>query len=223
MLTQDLRLAFRGLARRPGFTFVAVVTLALGIGATTAIFSVVHAVLLRPLEYPAADRLVKVYGFDEEENTPGNLSPADFLDFERDNKVFSRMGANGFVGLFTITGGRGEAERVGGVNVTLGFFPTLGVQPALGRLFTGEEDRPGGPNTAILSDGFWRRRYGADPTIVGRPISINARPFTVVGVLPASYRHLETNPERPADIFTLFQFDPAQANRGGHFIRGVGR
>ncbi len=112
------------------------------------------------------------------------------------------MGANGWVGLFTITGGTGEAERVGGVNVTLGFFPTLGIQPALGRLFTAEEDRPGGPNTAILSDGFWRRRYGADPSIVGRSITLNATPFTVVGVLPASYRHLEINPERPADIFT---------------------
>ena len=104
-----------------------------------------RAVLLRPLDYPGGDRLVKVHGFDEEENAPGNLSPADFLDFERDNTVFSRMGANGWVGLFTVTGGQGEAERVGGVNVTLGFFPTLGVQPALGRLFTADEDRPGGP------------------------------------------------------------------------------
>jgi putative ABC transport system permease protein len=220
---QDLRFAFRGLALRPGFTFVAVLTLALGIGATTAIFSVVRAVLLRPLEYPGADRLVKVYGFDKAENAPGNLSPADFLDFDRDNKVFSRMGANGFVGLYTITGGRGEAERVGGVNVTAGFFPTLGVQPALGRLFAAEDDRPGRPDTAILSDGFWRRRYGADPDIVGRTITLNATPVTVVGVLPASYRHLEINPERPAEVFTLFQFDPAQANRGGHFIRGLGR
>ena len=133
------------------------------------------------------------------------------------------MGANGWVGLFTVTGGHGEAERVGGVNVTLGFFPTLGVQPALGRLFTADEDRPGGPSTAILSDGIWRRRYGADPAIIGRSITINARPVTVVGVLPASYRHLEINPERPAEIFAPYQFDPAQANRGGHFIRGVGR
>jgi putative ABC transport system permease protein len=223
MFFQDLRLAFRGLALRPGFTFVAVLTLALGIGATTAIFSVVRAVLLRPLDYPGGDRLVKVIGFDEEENLPGNLSPADFLDFERDSTVFARMGANGWVGLFTVTGGQGEAERVGGVNVTLGFFPTLGVQPALGRLFTADEDRPGGPSTAILSDGIWRRRYGADPDIIGRAITINARPVTVVGVLPASYRHLEINPERPAEIFAPYQFDPAQANRGGHFIRGVGR
>jgi predicted permease len=222
-MLQDFRLAFRGLVSRPGFTFVAVLTLALGIGATTAIFSVVRAVLLRPLDYPDADRLVKVYGFDEAEHTPGNLSPADFLDFERDNTVFSRMGANGFVGLATIADGRGDAERVGAVNVTLGFLPTLQVQPALGRMFTAEEDRPDAPNVLLLSDGFWRRRYGADPDIVGRAITINARPATVIGVLPASYRHLEINPERPADMFFLFQFDPAQANRGGHFIRGVAR
>src|SRR5262245_22559640 len=116
-MLQDLRLAFRGLALRPGFSVVAALTLALGIGATTAIFSVVRAVLLRPLDYPGAERLVKVVGFDRDEGVAGNLSPADFLDFERDNTVFSSMGANGFVGLFTITGGIGDAERVGGVNV----------------------------------------------------------------------------------------------------------
>jgi putative ABC transport system permease protein len=223
MLIQDLRYAFRGFIKQPGFAVIAVVTLSLGIGATTAIFSVVKAVLLRPLEYPQADRLVKLNGFDKEEGTPGNLSPADFLDFERDNTLFSRMGANGFVGLFTITGGRGEAERVGGVQVTEGFFATLQVQPSLGRSFLPEEDRPGAPRVAMLSDGFWRRRYGADPAIVGSTITVNATPATVVGVLPPTFRHLEINPERPADLFMLYRFDRAEANRGGHFIRGVGR
>ena len=94
MLIQDIRHAFRGLARRPGFTAIAVITLSLGIGATTAIFSVVQAVLLRPLEFERADRLVKVVGFDEADGTAGNLSPADFLDFERDNTTMSSMGAN---------------------------------------------------------------------------------------------------------------------------------
>jgi hypothetical protein len=141
------------------------------------------------------------------------------------------MGANGFVGLFTIggpstplgAGGGGEAERAGGVNVTAGFFPTLGVQPALGRMFRPEEDRPSAEGVVLLSDGFWRRRFGADPSIVGASISLNARPVTVIGVLPASYRHVEINPERPADVFTLFGFDPVSANRGGHFIRAVAR
>ena len=132
------------------------------------------------------------------------------------------MGANGWVGLATITGGRGEAERVGCVQVTEGFFATLQVQPALGRLFLAEEDRPGAPRVALLSDGFWRRRYGADPGDRRPAITFNAMPVTVIGVLPRTFRHLEINPERPADVFMLFGFDPADANRGGHFIRGVG-
>ncbi|MEJ7666423.1 MAG: ABC transporter permease [Hymenobacter sp.] len=144
MFTQDLRSAIRGLARRPGFTAIAVLTLSLGIGATTASFSVVQAVLLRPLEFERSERLVKVVGFDKAAGAAGNLSPADFLDFERDNTTMSSMGANGFVGLATISGGRGEAERAGSVQVTSGFFSTLQVQPALGRLIAADDDRPGG-------------------------------------------------------------------------------
>jgi len=223
MLIHDLRHAFRSLAKRPGFAAVAILTLSLGIGATTAIFSVVQAVLLRPLEYEAADRLIKINGLDEAEGEVSNLSPADFLDFQRDATTVSRMGANGFVGLATVTGGPGEPDRVGAVQVTEGFFPTLQVQPALGRTFLPEEDQPGGARVAMISDGFWRRRYGADPSMVGQSIILNAVPTTVVGVLPASYRHLEINAERSADVFTLYRFDPAQANRGGHFIRGVAR
>ena len=223
MVVQDLRYAFRSLAKRPGFAVIAVLTLSLGIGATTAIFSVVQAVLLRPLEYPHADRLVKIIGFDKEEGTTGNLSPADFLDFQRDAISFERMGANGFVGLATISGGRGEAERTGWVQITEGFFPTLRVQPALGRAITPDDDRPGAPRVALISDGFWRRRFGADPSVIGQSISFNAVPVTIIGVLPASYRHLELNPERAADIFTPFRWDTAQPNRGGHFIRGVAR
>jgi putative ABC transport system permease protein len=223
MFFQDLRYAFRGLARRPGFTAIAVITLSLGIGATTAIFSVVQAVLLRPLEYRRAERIVKIIGFDKAEGTTGNLSPADFLDFQRGATSFERMGANGWVGLATISGGTGEAERVGSVQVTEGFFPTLQVQPALGRGIHADDDRPGAPRVVLISDGFWRRRFAADPRIVGQPITINAMPFTVIGVLPASFRHLEINPERAADIFSPYQFDPAQANRGGHFIRGIAR
>src|SRR5262245_19083097 len=164
MFLQDLRYAFRGLARRPGFTAIAVITLSLGIGATTAIFSVVQAVLLRPLEYPQADRVVKIIGFDKAEGTTGNLSPADFLDFQRDATSFARVGANGWVGLATISGGTGEAERVGSVQVTEGFFPTLQVQPALGRAVQGDDDRPGAPRVVMISDGFWRRRFAADPS-----------------------------------------------------------
>jgi predicted permease len=221
MLIQDLRYAFRSLIHRPGFTAIAVITLSLGIGATTAIFSVVQAVL-RPLDYPDADRLIKIRGRDRN-GLARNLSPDDFLDFVRDARTLEQAGANGFVGLFTIGGGNQEAERVGGVNVTAGFFPTLGVQPALGRTFRQEDDTPNAPATVILSDGFWRRRFGADTSIVGTAITINAAPATVIGVMPASYRHIEINPERPADVFMPYGFDTAQPNRGGHFIRGVAR
>jgi len=223
MFIQDLRYAFRGLMRRPGFTAIAVITLSLGIGATTAIFSVVQAVLLRPLEYDRAERIVKVVGWERDARSSSNLSPADFLDFKRDATSFIAMGANGFVGLATIGGGTGEAERVGSVQVTDGFFETLRVRPQLGRLFLPEDDRPGAARVVVLSDGLWRRRFGADPSIVGRPITFNAMPVTVAGVLPADFRHIEINPDRPADVFSTFRFDPANANRGGHFIRGIAR
>jgi putative ABC transport system permease protein len=223
MFVQDLHHAFRGLARRPGFTAVAVITLSLGIGATTAIFSVVQAVLLRPLEYEGADRIVKIVGWERGERQSSNLSPADFLDLERDATTFARMGANGFVGLATIGGGTGEAERVGSVSVTDGFFDTLRVRPQLGRLFLPDDDRPGAARVVVLSDGLWRRRFGADTSIVGRSVTLNAMPVTVAGVLPADFRHIEINPDRPADVFSTFRFDPANANRGGHFIRGIAR
>ncbi len=223
MLTQDIRHAFRSLAKRPGFAAIAIVTLSLGIGATTAIFSVVQAVLLRPLEYPEAGRLVKLNGLDEATGEVSNLSPADFLDFQRDAASFSRMGANGFIGLATVTGGQGEPDRVGSVQVTEGFFPTLQVQPALGRTFLPEDDAPGAARVVIISDGFWQRRFGGDRSIIGQSITVNAASATVIGVLPPSYRHLEPNPERSADIFTTYRFDPATANRGGHFIRAVAR
>jgi putative ABC transport system permease protein len=222
-MVHDLRHAFRGLARRPGFTAIAVITLSLGIGATTAIFSVVYAVLLRPLEFEQSDRLIKLVGFDEAEGVAGNLSPADFADFERGNTTMASMGANGFVGLATISGGRGEAERAGAVQVTSGFFSTLRVQPALGRLITADDDRPGAARVVVLSHGFWQRRFGGDPSIVGQSISFNAAPATVIGILPEHFRHLEINPERPADLFSPFRFDAAQPNRGAHFIRAIGR
>ena len=222
-MLQDIRFAIRTLLGRPAFSAVAVATLALGIGANTAIFSVVRAVLLRPLEFPEPDRLVKIVGFDTREGVPANLSPADFMDFEREAGAFSRLGAHGWVGFFTVAGREREAERVGGVNVTEGFFPTLGVRPALGRLFTPDEDRPDGPRTVLLSHGFWQRRYGGDPRILGRMLLLDGRPATVVGVLPQDFRHVEPNPEREAAVFVPYRFERAEPNRGGHFIRAVGR
>ena len=218
-----LRIALRRIIAQPGFAAVAIGTLALGIGANAAIFSVVRAVLLAPLPYARPEALVRVMGFDEDDGLVGNLSPADYLDFARDSRAFARLGAYGFVGAATVSGLDADTERVGAVRVTESFLSTLGVQPALGRSFTADDDRPGAPRVVLISDGFWRRRFGAAPDIVGRGVRVNAEPHTVIGVLPASYRHLEDDPDRSADVFLPFGFDTANANRGGHFIRAVGR
>lgn len=218
-----IRGIWRHLRQRPGFTLVAIGTLALAIGANTAVFSLVEAVLLRPLPFPAPEQLVHVRGYDADDDAIGNLSPADFLDFADETQSFARTGAFGYVGSFTVAGSAGDAERVGGANVTQGLFPTLGVPAAIGRLFTAEDDAPDAPATVMLSDGFWRRRFGADPGIVGSAILINARPSVVIGVLPAWYRHVEENPDRTADVFVPYGFNRAAANRGGHFIKAIGR
>ena len=222
-LLHDVRFAVRSLARKPGFTAVALVILAVGIGGNTAIFSVVRSVVIRPLPFEDPDGLVQVRGRDLETGELGNLSPADFMDFEREATSVVRMGANGWIGPATIVGADGSAERVGEVQVTEGFFPTLGVRPALGRLFTPEDDLPGSDPVAILSEGLWRGSFGADPDIVGRTVVLDAVPTTVIGVLPPSYRHIEERTDRSAQIFTTHRFDRADPNRGGHYIRAVAR
>ena len=149
---------------RPAFTATAVLTLALGLGANSAMFSVIQAALLRPLPYAQPDQLVRIVGFDKAEGVRDNLSPADFLDFQREARTLARMGAHGWIGFFTVLDHTGESERLGGVNVTEGFFPTLGARFALGRAFTAEEDRAGGPRAVILGHAYLaaplRRRRG---------------------------------------------------------------
>jgi putative ABC transport system permease protein len=223
MLRQDLSFAWRTLRRRPVFTAIAVLTLAVGLGANVAVFSVIRAVLLRPLPYESPDALVKIVGLERDTSEKSNLSPADFLDFARETRTLQHVGAHGWIGFFTVADGTGLPERVGGVNVTEGFFPTLAATFVLGRSFTTEEDAPNGPRVVILSHGFWQRRFGGDRAIVGRTIDVNTRPATVVGVLADSFRHVELNPEREADLFMPYGFPTAEANRGGHFIRAVGR
>ncbi len=223
MLLADLRYSLRLLRSRPAFTAAAVLTLALGLGANTAMFSVTRAVLLRPLPYPQPGELVRITGIDRATSERGNLSPADFLDFGREARTLAGAGAHGWIAFFTIADSGGEPERLGGVNVTHGYFPTLGARFALGRTFTNEEDRPNGPRAVILAHAFWQRRFGGDRSIVGRTVLINLQPTTVVGVLEARFRHVEMNPEREADLFVPYQFGDASPNRGGRFIRAVGR
>ena len=186
-LLQDLRYGFRMLAKNPGFTAVAVLTLALGIGANTAIFSVVNAVLLKPLPYRDADRLVMVWEQNPERGWYRNIvSAANFLDWRKQNDVFTQMAAEDPQKSFNLTG-TGKPEEVWGEQVTANLFTLLGVKPFKGRDFLPEEDRPGGPRVVILSYGLWMRRYGGDAALVGKQISLNNESYTVVGIMPAGF------------------------------------
>jgi putative ABC transport system permease protein len=214
---QDLRYAVRALRKSPGFTLVAAITLALGVGASTAIFSVVNAVMLRPLPFAEPDRLVRIWESNVERGWPTfAVSHPNFLDFRAQADNFESMAAINNAG-FTMTS-NGEAEIVLGLQVTATFLPTLKVAPVLGRNFLDEEDRPGGnTRVVLLGDGFWRRTFGADPAVVGRTITLNSQPYTIIGVLPASYRFGANG-----DLLAPLAPDPAR-NRADHRLSVIGR
>ena len=189
-LLSDLRYALRTLRRSPGFTLAAVLTLALGIGATTAVFTVLNGVLLRPLPYRAPAELVRVYDINQENGiTHGAFSPQDFADLEADSVAFAGMGAYlygpGQIGIDLA--GSGEPTRLTDALVSADFFRTMGVAPMLGRVPSRDEYRTGADRVAVLSDGLWRRQFGADLSVVGRKITLGGEPFTVVGVMPAAF------------------------------------
>jgi predicted permease len=184
LLLQDLRFGFRVLAKSPGATAVAVLTLALGAGANTALFSVIKGVLLEPLPFPEPDRLVALYQ-NEPHFTHGSISYPNFLDWQRSNHSFSAMAAHRPTG-FTLTG-NGHGERVDGEMVSAQLFPMLGVRPAKGRLFTVTDDRLGAAPVALISDSFWHRKLGAAPDVVGGSLALDGRAYTVVGIVPASF------------------------------------
>ena len=190
-ISQDFRFALRQLRKSPGFTLVAVLTLALGIGANTTIFSVMNATLLKPLAFPDPNRLVLVWQTYGKE--PGNfniISAPNYWDFERQNRVFEGIALCDSVGRgynLSATGSSREPEQVPGLRVSANFFPVLGVQPFLGRSFLPEEEVRGKDHEVILSYGLWQRRYGADRTLVGKTIKIDGEDFTLVGVMPRGF------------------------------------
>ncbi len=182
-LLQDFRYAIRKLAQQPAFTLIAVLTLALGIGANTAIFSVINAVLLRPFPYPEADRIV--YLSESDATQPAiSINWLDFQDWKRDNTVFEPLAVSRRES-FNLSGVAGrDAERISGAVVTADFFAVIGLVPQIGRTFTPEEDRSGGPALAVISDSLWQRAFARDPSVIGRAINLHNALYEVVGVMP---------------------------------------
>jgi putative ABC transport system permease protein len=182
---QDVRYAIRMLARNPGFTIVAILTLALGIGANTAIFSVVRRVLLQPPPYQQPETLVQVFNTYFPAWPQLGLSPGDFQDFRRQSRSFSEMAA--YIDIpqgFNLTG-QGEPERVQAAYADSNFFPMLGVRPVAGRAFTSEQDKPGSAPSALITHRFWQSHFGSDPAVVGRTLILDGKGYTLIGVLPS--------------------------------------
>ena len=218
-LWQDIRYGFRMLLKKPGFTAIAVLTLALGIGANTAIFSVVNAVLLRPLPFAEPDRLVMVYEKRLKLGRTRNpVSAPDFIDWRAQNTVFENMAAYTWWNA-NLTGGD-EPERIMGAVASAGLFPTLGVEPALGRSFTPEEDQPNANRVVVLSHGLWQRRFGSDAGIIGKTLTLNGNSFTVVGVMPRGFHF----PDKQIEMWAPLALNTSEAgNRGSHYLHVVAR
>lgn len=185
-LLQDIRYAFRMLMKSPGFTAIALLTLAIGIGANTAIFSVVNTVLLRPLPYKDPDRLVMLWQISSVFGSHVGASAPEYLDYREGNHVFSRMGAYASLS-FNLTGDR-EPQRIKAARVTASLFDVLGVSPMFGRTITQKEDQSGGPKVAVLGYSVWRDEFGSNPNILGSTINLDEQPYTVIGVMPPSFQ-----------------------------------
>jgi predicted permease len=220
-LGQDLRFALRTLVKNPGFTIVAVIALALGIGANSAIFSVVNAILLRPLPYKSPDQLVVIWenaahlGFPKD--TP---SPANFLDWRGQSTVFAGMSAFAERS-FNLTG-VGEPERLEGRRVSANLFDVLGVKPIIGRSFVAQEDQPGS-KVVLLNESLWKRRFGSDPGVIGRAVNLNGEPYTVVGVLPHTVR-LPSSGNWRDQVWVPLAFPSEEAaSRSAHYLEVIAR
>jgi putative ABC transport system permease protein len=219
---QDIRYGLRALRARPGFTVIAIIALALGIGANTAIFSVINALLLRPLPYAQAESLVWIW-----ERNPGSaierepLSIPNYLDWRAQNQSFSELTAWGRTQ--AVLTEAGEPERINGSVVVANFFATFGAQPGLGRVFTAEENKPGQNQSVILSHGLWHRRFGGNPQIIGQSITLNSVPYTVVGVMKADFKQPEPNALVAPEFWMPLAINPTGGGRRSDFLRVVGR
>src|SRR5215469_889380 len=219
-LCQDVRFGLRMLAKNPGFTSIAVLTLALGIGANTTIFSVIEAVLLRPLSYNNADQLVSVASTWDRNGvtTPYSSSPPDFFDWRDQNRSFSSMFAY-HMSARALTG-RGDAKRLHIVVTTAGMFSTLQAYPIIGREFVAAENRKGADHLAVLSYGFWQAEFGGLRDAIGKTIELDSEPYTIIGVMPHDFRF----PVQGSDIYVPIGFDDkVMTQRGAHYLRVLGR
>ncbi|HJR60186.1 MAG TPA: ABC transporter permease [Vicinamibacterales bacterium] len=218
---QDLRYAFRMLGTAPGFTLVAVLTLALGIGANTAIFTVVNALLLRPLPYANPDRLVMVWQDFRGRGGPADewASPGNYVDWSREKSLFENVAA---ISNWrpALTGGA-ETEPIPGEQVTHEYFEVLGVTPSLGRAFRADDDVPNAARVAIISDTLWKRRFGGDRSIIGRPIMLSGEPHEVIGVLPEGFRPIVAS--QTGEIWRPMRINRITPSRGAIVYRVVGR
>jgi putative ABC transport system permease protein len=221
-ILQDIRFASRGFLKRPLFTAIAVLTLIIGIGVNTAVFGLVNRVLLEPLSYPHANRLIRISGVGGRNGRTANLSRPDFRDFEHGSRSFESLGAfDAGIGAVTVTG-LGEAERVRAVAVSGSFFSTLEVAPETGRLFApGEEDRD--PNVTVLSYAYWQRRFGGDRAVIGRTYNIGAQRFTIVGVLRSDFHYPQPELLGDPDMYGPMPFSGAYFVRSSRNIRAIGR
>ena len=215
-LWQDLRYGARMLTRNPGFTAVAVLTLALGIGANTAIFSVINAILLRPLPYHDPGRVMFVLGWDLRRDAMRfNVSFPDFLDLREQNQVFDQMAAHRYWSV-NLTGLE-QPERLQGYRVTTNVFSLLGIEPFLGRTFLPDEGQPGTNRVVVLNHGLWKRRFGSDPEVIGRELTLHGQDYTVIGVMPPKFEYPQLNFK--GDLWVPLPFNPGQAraNRSSSF------
>jgi putative ABC transport system permease protein len=212
----NLRYALRALAKNPGFAAVAIITLALGIGANTAIFSVVNSVLLQPLSYPEPNRLVELEGTSPQGNFDATSIPK-FNAWRDQTQVFDSVAAYDFAGPgINLTGGD-RPEQLKGIRVSKDYFRVFGAPMALGRTFSADEDRPGGPAVAVISNGLWRSRYGSDPGIINRTIDLGGESYSVIGVLGPTFTS-----DPPSDIWLPLKPDPNSVDQG-HYLRGTAR